>query len=119
MNLPSPISNPDQTELMDLSAESVLILKIYFIETEYLCRMFATKFNKDTDTVLKEGLGKLKQEFPDIINAAIINDDDIKTLNVQQLKDELKARNLRMTGYKKDLQQRLSIEMSRLTKLLT
>ena len=98
--------------------EDKLILKIYFLEVEYLCRTFAKHFNKDIDSVLKEGLGKLKHEYPDIVNIAVMSEIEIKKLNVQQLKDELKARNLRMTGHKSDLQNRLSAEMQRLTKFL-
>ena len=95
-----------------------LLLKIYFLETEIICRMFASKFNKDVDLVLKEGLGKLYKERPDIIEIALLNHDIIEKLTVQELKDELKARNLKLTGYKADLQMRLSMEMERLKDLI-
>ena len=95
-----------------------LLLKMYFLETEIICRMFASKFNKDVDLVLKEGLGKLYKERPDIINIALLNHDIIEKLTVQELKDELKARNLKLTGYKADLQMRLSGEMERLKDLI-
>ena len=107
-------SNTDNTSTSSINE----ISKIYFQELEYLCRSFAKQYNLNTDDVIKEGLGKLKTEYPEIVEEAILNDNDIKKLNVQQLKDELKARNLRMTGNKTDLKQRLSEEMSRLSKLL-
>ncbi len=95
-----------------------IISKIYFLETEYMCRIFAEKFKLDVDLVLKEGLGKLYKESPDIINSALLNNQGIEKLTVQELKDELKARNLKLTGYKSDLQARLSTEMQRLKTLI-
>lgn len=103
---------------MTLSKEELLVLKIYFQETEYLCRAFAHKFKLNTDLVLAEGLKRLKEEEPDIVDAALMDKTDINKLNVQQLKDELKNRNLKMTGYKDDLRYRLLTEMNRLRELI-
>ncbi len=98
--------------------KETLILKIYFQEVEYLCRAFAHKFEQDVDIVLIEGLRRLKDVSPDIINAALLDQSIINTLNVQQLKDELKSRNLKMTGNKNDLRYRLLTEMNRLRGLI-
>ncbi len=95
------------------------ILKIYFTETEYMCRLFAKKFNIDTDTVLKEGLKKIYNEYPDIINNTILDKPSIEKLNINQLREELKARELVLTGNKKTLQTRLLNEMIRLKMLIT
>jgi hypothetical protein len=95
-----------------------IILKIYFQEVEYLCRAFAHKFGLNVNNVLIEGLNQLNDVNPDIINAALLNKSDIDKLNVQQLKDELKNRNLKMTGYKDDLRYRLLTEMDALKSLI-
>ena len=94
------------------------ILKIYFLETEYMCRAFATEFKLDPNIVIKEGFKKLSRDYPEIIEASILSDTDINKLNVQELKDALKARNLKMTGNKTELQDRLSCEISKLKDLI-
>ncbi len=103
---------------MELKKEDVQFFKLYSLELEYLCQMFARTFKLDQDLVLKEGFRVLMKEYPEQIENYLLSDEIIGHLNVQELKDELKIRNLAMTGNKETLQIRLSQEMQRRRTLL-
>ena len=79
----------------------------------YLCQMFAKTFKIDQDLVLKEGFRVLTKEYPDQLTELFLSDEVISNLNVQEIKDELKIRNLGLTGNKETLQNRLSEEIKR------
>ncbi len=99
--------------LMELDEKDSNFIKLYSLELEYLCQMFSRTFKIDQDLVLKEGFRVLTKEYPDQLTELFLSDEIISNLNVQEIKDELKIRNLGLTGNKETLQNRLSEEIKR------
>ena len=99
---------------MDLS-----VAQLHFMEAEVMCRLFADQFSLPVDEVLRVGLTKVLDEYPQLGRSILPTHDSVRQLNLPGLKDELRARNLKLSGSKKELQLRLMSELDRVQELLT
>lgn len=97
----------------------VSIAQLHFMEAEVMCRLFADQFSLPVDDVLRVGLTKVLDEYPLLKKQILPTHDSVRKLNLPGLRDELRARNLKLSGSKKELQMRLMDELDRVQNLIT
>ena len=84
------------------------MLRLRLFEVELLCSQFAKCFKKDPSEVLKFGISQFIKEHNISIDNICLSNDEIKKYTIPMLKDELKLRNMTISGKKQDLVTRLS-----------
>jgi hypothetical protein len=94
------------------------IAQLHFIEAEVLCRLFATQYSLPVDDVLRVGLTEVMEKYPQCRDRITPTEDTIRSLNLPSLREEMRSRQLRISGKKCELQTRLVTEVARVKNLL-
>lgn len=94
------------------------LLRLTWQESELLCRAFATEFGFDPMEVIQFGMGTVLADSPEMANLFLLTEVTILAFNVEELKQELRLRHLKVIGRKADLQDRLIAEMNRVRELV-
>ena len=92
--------------------------QLHFTEAEVFCRLFAQEYNLPADEVIKVGLTEVINKYPDFKDVLLPSEQQIRNLNLPSLKNEMRARHLKIGGKKTELQHRLIGEVKRIQALL-
>jgi len=95
------------------------IAQLHFIEAEVLCRLFASQYSLPVDDVLRVGLTEVMDKYPTFQDSIIPSNEAILKLNLPSLRDEVRARQLKISGSKKELQTRLITKIDSIRNLLS
>ena len=83
------------------------LLRLQLIEIEILFYQFAKCFKKDINEVLEFMIGNFIKEYNISLETICLSHNEISKMTIPKLKDELKLRNLLITGKKQELTDRL------------
>ena len=90
------------------------LLRLRLIEVELLCCQFSKCFKKEPEEVLKFGISQFIKEHSICLESICLSNEEIKKYTIPKLKDELKLRNLTISGKKNELINRLCEYFDRL-----
>ena len=82
-------------------------LRLRLFEVELLCSQFSKCFDKNSDEVLKFGISHFIKEHNISLDDICLSKSEINKYTIPKLKDELKLRNLAISGKKNELVTRL------------
>ena len=94
------------------------LAQLHFTEAEILCRLFANEYSLPVDEVLQVGLRDVLARYPNFNTTIAPSNESIRNLSLPSLKEEMRARNLKISGKKIELQLRLIREINRIKQLV-
>ena len=90
-----------------MDSTKVAFLKLKLVEVELISFEFSKCFKKNYDEVLKFAIDNYIKEYNISLDNICLSSNEIKKMTIPKLKDELKLRNLPISGKKDELITRL------------